>query len=63
MNVGRLGLDGFLQNEVNEADDRGQAGGSHHVFIGRGSGGAFLELAEEVFHRSRGGFTVDADNG
>ena len=60
VDVRSLGLDTFLQDEVDEADDRGLAGLLGDVLVGDGGGVDFAELAEEVLHRGGSGFAVDA---
>ncbi len=62
MDVGGLGLDGLLQDEVDEADDRGLAGGGGDVLVGL-DGLGLVELTEEVLHRGGRGFAVGADDG
>jgi len=60
VDIRSLGLDAFLQDEVDEADDRSLAGLLGDVLVGDGGGVDFAELAEEIFHRGGRGFAVDA---
>ena len=60
VDVRSLRFDAFLQDEVDETDDRSLARLLGDVIVGDGGGVDLVEFAEQVFHRGRSRLAVDA---